>query len=544
MKKICTLLLTAGMLMGVATGASAIDFKAKGQWNVGFGAVDTNWNDDPKKGGNDTFQAGQRVRLQIDAVASEALSGTVYFEIGDTSWGQAGGGQLGTDGRIIELKHAYIDWFVPDTMLSFRMGLQGVALPSAAGGTSILDSDAAAVLANYKFNDMVSLTFGWIRLYNDNHGQGDTFHGYTNGWEPVSPNYQMGYGAYLDNIDAFLVSLPVQGENWSINPWFLVGWYGQNSFKDPSWNTTTLDYDYGLGASTLGLGARMLPAYIGAANAAVLSDMGPGGDWNETEDEYVSFWFAGIPLTFQHEGWNFELDFNYGSVAYSGMYDAGIMPNTAGWTGSRTYVTPNGVVLDADRAEMTRSGWLLKGLIEYKMDWGTPGLFAWYGSGDNDDVSDGSEMMPTIDPSGNFTSFLGDGEFGWQANGLGYDHMLTYSGTWGIGLQLKNFSFVENLSHILRVAYWGGTNDPDMVRYVTSPYGNQGGQGFYLVEGDYLVEVNFDTKYQIYENLAMHVQLGYVFNGIDEDHWNNHRIGNRINAEDGYKATLSFSYSF
>ena len=42
MKRICTLLLAAGMLLGAATGASAIDFKAKGQWLVGFGVAETN----------------------------------------------------------------------------------------------------------------------------------------------------------------------------------------------------------------------------------------------------------------------------------------------------------------------------------------------------------------------------------------------------------------------------------------------------------------------------------------------------------------------
>ena len=36
MKRICTLLLAAGMLFGAATGASAIDFNAKGQWLMGF----------------------------------------------------------------------------------------------------------------------------------------------------------------------------------------------------------------------------------------------------------------------------------------------------------------------------------------------------------------------------------------------------------------------------------------------------------------------------------------------------------------------------
>jgi hypothetical protein len=39
MKRICTLLLAAGLLFGAATGASAIDFKAKGQWLVGFGVA-------------------------------------------------------------------------------------------------------------------------------------------------------------------------------------------------------------------------------------------------------------------------------------------------------------------------------------------------------------------------------------------------------------------------------------------------------------------------------------------------------------------------
>ena len=36
MKKIATLLLAAGLVFGVATGASAIDFKAKGQWIMSF----------------------------------------------------------------------------------------------------------------------------------------------------------------------------------------------------------------------------------------------------------------------------------------------------------------------------------------------------------------------------------------------------------------------------------------------------------------------------------------------------------------------------
>ena len=84
MKRIMTLALAAAMVFGAATGASAIDFKASGQWLFGVSAGEGNLvnkhngrHDDT----NDTFFAGQRLRTQIDAVASEALSGTVYFEI-------------------------------------------------------------------------------------------------------------------------------------------------------------------------------------------------------------------------------------------------------------------------------------------------------------------------------------------------------------------------------------------------------------------------------------------------------------------------------
>ena len=36
MKRICTLILAAGLVFGAATGASAIDFKAKGAWLMNY----------------------------------------------------------------------------------------------------------------------------------------------------------------------------------------------------------------------------------------------------------------------------------------------------------------------------------------------------------------------------------------------------------------------------------------------------------------------------------------------------------------------------
>ena len=72
MKKLMTLALAAGMLLGAATGASAIDFKAKGQWLMGFAAGDGSFTSHHKEKGSkhnqavdqdDAFSAMQRVRL-------------------------------------------------------------------------------------------------------------------------------------------------------------------------------------------------------------------------------------------------------------------------------------------------------------------------------------------------------------------------------------------------------------------------------------------------------------------------------------------------
>ena len=86
-------LLAAGMALAGQSAAQAVEFQAKGQWLVGFALGDAslikkNHTHDPLND-EDKFGASQRFRLQLDAVASESLSGTLYFEIGDQAWGRA-----------------------------------------------------------------------------------------------------------------------------------------------------------------------------------------------------------------------------------------------------------------------------------------------------------------------------------------------------------------------------------------------------------------------------------------------------------------------
>lgn len=509
MKKIFTLMLAAGMLLGAASGARAIDFKASGEWLVGFGLGDGSLIkdvNDQKRHHDDTFNAGQRIRLQLDAVASETLSGTVFFEIGDQMWGQSeSGGALGADSTsVVKLKNAYIDWMVPNTDLKLRMGLQAVALPNVAGGSAIMDGDAAAVVASYQFNENVGLTALWMRPLNDN---------YT-GTNADGEAYGNGYKNYLDNMDLFALMLPLKFDGVELTPWAMYGLQGKNTrFNEGGVETA----DGALNVT--------LPGYYPGMN------FGPGG-LGHTGKSYGSIFWAGLPVAITaFDPLNIEFDINYGYVEAMGRYD----------------VLKRGV--ESVLGNSKREGWLVKALVEYKMDWGTPGIFGWYASGDDGNVKNGSERLPSIAGSGNFTSFMGDGNLAWGTGYNFYDNNLTYAGTWGIGLQIADVSFVEDLKHTFRVAYWGGTNSPSMVKYMGSAVAwddtTAVQDGPYLTTNDGLLEFNLVNSWQIYENLEANLELGYIINMMDRDTWDKSYVSDRNwSKQDAWKAQLIFAYSF
>ena len=513
MKKLMTLILAAGLFFaGTVPSANAIEFKAQGEWLMGFGAGDASLinktrtgNTKSKYNNDDKFSAMQRVRLQLDAVASENLSGTVLFELLESTWGQAeSGGALGADEKIVGVLNAYIDWAVPNTDLKVRMGLQPIEMPNAAGGSSILNTDAlAAVTLNYQFNENVGATLMWGRPYNDNYSV-------DKGTDNKKTNY-------LDNIDLIALSVPITFDGIEVTPWVMYGIIGQNAGR-------SLDDE----------GEYSGPTDLFSVN---------GGLWGEEEKEFerrhanTSAFWAGLP--FKLSLWdplNIEVDLNYGYVQSAG----------------RGTITRSDNV--QKRIDSKREGWLAKALIEYKMDWGTPGIFGWYASGDDSNVKNGSERLPAIEAKGNFTSMMGDDNFGWASNSCLYDSTLNYAGTWGIGLQLKEMSFLEDLTHTFRVAYWGGTNSPEMAKYANDPtaWNNQGdsaiSDGLYLTRNDGLLEFNLINSYQMYENFEINLELGYMVNFFDQDTWKKANGGvdvpSAYEKQDAWKAQLIFAYTF
>ncbi|MDR1856024.1 MAG: outer membrane homotrimeric porin [Desulfovibrio sp.] len=521
MRRVLSLLLAAVLVAAWGSCAQAVDFAVKGQWLMGFGVGDGHLIAKKKERGgesvatnaDDKFNARQRVRVRLDAVASENLSGTVHFEMGDSVWGKAGrrnGAALGADATdVIELKHAFLDWTVPQTALKFRMGIQAVTLPNKAGGSPIMDDDVAGIVASYKFNDNVALTALWMRPINDNFNDKDK-------------TTQTGY---LDNTDILLVSLPLTFDGFEATPWFSWGMAGKHAIDSYNDNVGGTWYHW----------STMLPEQKNDTTIAGRGDRG-------TSKAYGTIIWAGLPLAVTAlDPWNFELDLNYGYYEAMGRFDA-----------IKHEGTPDESVR---RASSQRQGWLAKALIEYKLDWGIPGIFGWYASGDDGNVKNGSERMPALSACGNFTSFMGDGPYAWSAGASTafYDQKLNYAGTWGIGARISDMKFLEDLKTTFTVAWWGGTNSPAMVKYMDHAYdwyeGSGPGdwcEGPYLTTNDGLLEFNLISTYKIYENLNLVLDLGYIANFMDNSTWSKTNSGKSTSFEkqDAWKAAFFLAYNF
>ena len=502
MKKLMTLALAAAMMLGAATGANAIDFKAKGQWIMSF---DYGMHGDFAKSkavrnsgfgkNEDEFEARQRVRLQLDAVASESLSGTVFFEIGDQLWGQSStGGALGADSNnVVELKRAYIDWMVPQTDLKVRMGIQGLALPSfTTNASQILDDDVAAVTLNYQFNENVGLTAFWARPYNDNYG--------------YKRDGKQGYQNYMDNMDMFAVLLPLTFDGVKVTPWVMYAAMGPGMFGD-------VDSKFGSAWTRASRGLRS------------------GFYGTDPLDSYGNAFWAGVTGEVTYwDPFRIAWDVNYGSASY------------------------------ADQ-KMNREGWLASLLLEYKLDWGTPGLYGWYSTGDDNNPRNGSERMPVVSANGNndFSNFAFNGN-----PYIARECILgsTMVGTWGIGARLKDVSFLEDLKHTLRVNFMGGTNAPKMAKYVrendalykrgVENYG-MGGDAFdpiYLTTEDYALEIGLTNTYKMYDNFTIMLDATYIAMWLDDSRntWGKNAMygfaNDRNGVYDAWNVNLSFVYSF
>ena len=309
-------------------------------------------------------------------------------------------------------------------------------------------------------------------------------------------------------MDFVGLTLPLTFDGVKITPWGMYGFVGSRS----------------LGGDAKGdiddMRAGMLPVLPSGSDLTTL-------EGNRSEG---NAWWVGITgemTTFSP----FRLagDFNYGSV------DMGTVRSLSGCDGAASKTI-----------DLKRSGWLASAIAEYKLDFGVPGLLLWYGSGDNSNPYDGSERMPTVDAGWSGSSFGFDGGYG-----ISSDTILGTSpvGTWGIALRMKDISFMENLTHAIQVGYYRGTNNKNMpenagmTTFHTSYPDATGSMvgSTYLTTKDGAWEATFDTDYQIYKDLTLAVELGYIHLSLNDGVWGNVLDNTNRNA---YKASVNMRYAF
>lgn len=483
----------------LAAPASAVDFKISGQWLVGFEYSNV-MPRHSRHTGNDYFGAMQRFRVQMEAVASEQLSGTVQLELGKVEWGNAStGGALGTDGKIAKVRFAYIEWMIPNTEIKVRMGLQNIALPgviSNYGLSPIFGKEMAGIVVNspiYHGNNFsIDATAFWARPYNDN---------------ATNPKW-----TWLDNMDNFAIILPIKGDGFSIKPYFMYSMMGKYSMTD--------------------VAASMGDSGIVAPRGGLMPVMGDSHYYSWFQNNYVEGldrkWGDGIWAGLAAEvnltdALKFSFEGIYGST------DWGDVKHYTGFNDGKNKTL-----------EVKREGWYVGGKLEYKFDWGVPGIIAWYGSGDDDNPYNGSERLPQYNTPWAVSSLgFGGGVYDdmtWKV--LGHNP----SGLIGVIAQIDKLSFIEKLNHTLRFGYYWGTNSSDMPKKANMTYPTRAdGPSAYLTTTDDAWEVNFITNYKMYENFTISLDCGYVRLNLDDDTW---RGAQKANWQDNYRAGLAFNYSF
>ena len=500
MKRITTLVLVAALTIGCAVSARAdgIDVKVQGQWDFVFGwtknkpfkesymraALD---GSKEKVRDNDNFIARHRIRTQVNFITSEYLQAVLLFEIGDIDWGRKGsGGALDTDGVNVETKRAYLDWIIPNTEISVRMGLQGMSLPSALG-SPVLEADVAGVSIASPVTGWLDVNLFWVR--------------------PFDADYNDGGGRDLsDEVDAFGILLPVNFEGIRFTPWFMYGFIGANSgFYDYLFH-----YEY---------------------------------ENSVTDRARSKAWWLGAHLELSlWEPFVFNLEGVYGQINRADL--SGLGHNAA--TGDPGLQKGPG-----QPSHIGSRGWYIGATLDYTLDFMTPGIFGWYASGDDkDDYLDdgylGRLPMLGIDGGSFCATSFGTANYYGIGNGDNWQTVMgTPAGTWGVGIQLADISFIEDLSHTIRLAYYRGTNDSDLIKVV----GGENAPRFqsdalYLTDKDYVWEVNFDHTYDIYENLTMAVELGWLRLHSDKDTWKQAGMSGLKENDNAWKAEVNFRYSF
>jgi hypothetical protein len=456
MKKLLTLIIASCMVLGSLGTASAVDMKVNGQWwfQYGYYSNNTLTTKNYSASNADRIRARQRLRTQFQFIADENLKAMLNLET-SMHWGaDSNGGGLDADEAYATVKHAYLDWTIPDTKTQIRMGMQGIRMPFINFGNPIMNADVAGVTVSSQMTPKLGLTVFWARPYDTDY---------------FGKTQQKGRNL-VDEMDIFGLMLPIKTDVVRAIPWGMVALIGK-------------DADY-WGSN----GNYFKPGTAGAFTSNY-AGRGRVVDHYEINNSSIGWW----------AGTTFELP----------MLDPFFLKIDAMMGG-----------LETGKSYYDSFGYFVAANIGYKLSFGALSAISWYSSGDSNDSNRG--IMPIISDDGGFfpTRYGTAG-----TNARSFDRLLTGTGLgmWGIGLQLANVSFVDNLSHTARVVFMGGTNEGDAVQRnnissAATIKGDSVFNGGYFMTSDRAWEINLLNQYKVSQNLKFDIDIAYVRLDLG-DHW-------------------------
>jgi len=492
-KKFALLLALLASLAIGAGSAAAADIKATGTWSIDA-YMGQNW-DFNKQTEDKTFEVEQRMRTALQFIANENLKAVLETQIGTNNWGNG--------------------------------------LYSIGAGRSASTANPNNTGANQAGYGNIMLRKGYV----DFNWPGTKFN-FKVGFQPISLPAAMGGGSAIldDQLAAAVATIPV---NDMLT--FVTG-YGR-LMESQTFGSGTSVSGHGTAADAALLiadvkagGFQVTPFFMyanagrdvaGTGGTSLVASSGFAGPNSSLKEGTRAYW-GGVAFNMTAlDPFKVMADFNYGKATYNNQ--------SAG----------NG-------ADGGRSGYLFDIGVDYTgLSMVTPELFFVYTSGEDGNSTKGSgksERMPIVATPQNFAF----GSF-WMQGGDSINASMNSSNTtmgfWALGLSFKDIKLIDKLSHTVHFIYFQGTNDEDYLKE-TSGSVRGAAYGQFLTKKDSLFEVDVNSKYQVYDQLALMLELGYINANFDKDVWYNARVatglaGTRSDlSKDAYKAALILQYSF
>ncbi|WP_432734585.1 outer membrane homotrimeric porin [Maridesulfovibrio sp. FT414] len=277
----------------------------------------------------------------------------------------------------------------------------------------------------------------------------------------------------------------------------------------------------------------------------------------------IDLFYAAVPLTF--DGVEATPYFMYGLIGKDTFSEVSSMAGMTGpmataftddvtaWWGGTSFTMNmfDPIVLnadfvygaiDADENRNDRAGWGMDASLAYTgLGFVTPKLLFAYTSGEDDDTDNGSERLAVVNKDWAFGTYY----FGGSALTSTDLESNQQFGFWTIGLSFEDISFVDKLTHDIHILYIKGTNDADLIKNAAAgSLTNISADGMFLTDKDQAFEIDFNTNYQIYDELAAIIEFGYINMDLDKDTWENYDTTRAGKDDPALKFAVGLVYSF